>query len=319
MLPLRSIEIRSEPIVSECRCLRSRFRPHDCKRCQSVCPEGAIETLAGSVRVEPSRCSGCMLCVAACPTETLQAPGKGFLEMVEGLSEASEPVLGCENQARAAGHERVHCLGRLALEHLVALRVFVDGPVTLNATACADCPRGAALGPLKRRMKTVARLWLGEGVANLRLAEDPGDLRFEPVIGDRRWLFRSLEKGIARRVSAGLDRRSVASPAGALKTCPEKTRLLAAALQRLPKELNAVASEACLPRIRLTESCDECGRCASVCPTGALVKRTSDGQRSLATMASRCNACGICMSFCGRDGIEVEPGWILREGEELGA
>ncbi|NHZ73832.1 MAG: 4Fe-4S dicluster domain-containing protein [Nitrospirae bacterium] len=286
--------------------------------CQSACPERAIETVDGSVRVDPSKCNGCMLCVAACPTETLQSPRGDFLQVLEELSESNEPVLGCSSQESARGHGRVECLGQLGMEHWIALRVFVRGTLIVNATACSSCPRRAALEPVRQEVESVARLQLGEGAADLRMMEDPRGVEYRPTVGDRRWLFRSLERRIARRLSDSLDRRPTTESAGAVKTCPERTRFLAAALERLPSDWRDAAKRACLPRIRLTETCNDCGRCASICPTGALAKKIQGGERSLATTPTRCNACGICVSFCSRNGIEVEPGRIQQDEERLG-
>ncbi|MDO9066640.1 MAG: 4Fe-4S binding protein, partial [Chloroflexota bacterium] len=36
--------------------------------CAAACPEGAIVESGGIYRIDPVRCSGCAVCIDACPT-----------------------------------------------------------------------------------------------------------------------------------------------------------------------------------------------------------------------------------------------------------
>ncbi len=60
---------RAQLAYDEARCLEG------CTRCQGLCPEGAIG-LQRSGRVDFSRCTGCGLCVEACPTQALRTVGR---------------------------------------------------------------------------------------------------------------------------------------------------------------------------------------------------------------------------------------------------
>lgn len=305
MLPLRLLDSQCAPGIESPDCLRSRFRPHDCRRCVAACPRGAIEAEAGTVRIDPVTCDGCMLCVPACPAEALRPPGPGFLAVVEDLSEVERPVLGCRGHGETEAHARVECLGQLSAEQLLALEVLVPGRLTLNASACAGCPKRESLRRLERRLARIRRIDTVGRERRLRLVGSPEELGADPAVYDRRSFFRSFEKRLSRRLTDGLDRWQESRAPQGSKRPPQRTVLLAAALRRLPAGRREAAEEACFPQIRLNAACDHCGRCAAVCPTGALLKSRQNGTRLLEVARARCTACGLCESFCPQGGIEV--------------
>jgi carbon-monoxide dehydrogenase iron sulfur subunit len=49
-------------------------------RCVKVCPEKALERDRQSIRLDRSRCSGCGMCVEACPFNAI------YLDPVDGLA-----------------------------------------------------------------------------------------------------------------------------------------------------------------------------------------------------------------------------------------
>lgn len=305
MLPLRLQDSQTELGFERSECLRSRFRPHDCRRCEAACLRGAIEAEAGGVRIDTVTCDGCMLCVPACPAEALRPPGPGFLSVVEDLSEVERPVLGCRGQGETDAHARVECLGQLASEQLLALEILVPGRLTLNASTCSRCCRAGSLRQLKRRLSRTRRVDTVGQDRRLRLIESPDELGADSADCDRRSFFRSAGKRLTRRLADCLDRLQDGRAPRASKRPPQRTVLLAAALRRLSTDKRKAAEEACFPQVRLNAACDHCGRCAAVCPTNALLRSRDNGIRHLEVLRARCTACGVCESFCPQGGIEV--------------
>jgi ferredoxin len=118
-------------------------------RCIEACPADAL-TFQPTLAVDAGRCTRCMLCAAACPTEAL------------GTAGVSAATVGCED-----AHAWVPCLGILADEDLVALAD--RGPVRLLTGPCSSCRNGFVVAILERKL---ARLGLaGKVVLSRRGAE----------------------------------------------------------------------------------------------------------------------------------------------------
>lgn len=47
-----------------------------CRKCEKVCPSGAITVVDGLAVVDPSMCSGCLACVEACPQGCIDVTGR---------------------------------------------------------------------------------------------------------------------------------------------------------------------------------------------------------------------------------------------------
>lgn len=313
MQPLRLLETDRLPALERPRCLRSRFRPHDCRKCEAACPREAIAAEPGAVRIDAAACDGCMLCVPACPAEALRPAGRGFLSVVEDLAAVEQPVLGCWGREDTAAHARMECLGQLSGEQLLGLEMLVPGQVSLNASACPSCPRGECLPALEDRLNRVHSVAPGRS-GRLRLVKDSEQLEPGPAVCDRRSLFRLFERRVSRGLASSIDTWLDREPSNRSKRPPERLMLLAAALKRLPPEERETAADTCFPRIQLNEACDHCCRCTAVCPTGALVRRRENGARHLEVIRTRCTACGVCEAFCPRDGIEVGGGLAVGGG-----
>jgi len=54
-------------------------------------------------------------------------------------------------------------------------------------------------------------------------------------------------------------------------------------------------------------ACDNCGRCAAFCVTGALRRTRVNGESNLAVVPSACTGCDACVDFCPQQAIAVVP------------
>lgn len=64
-------------------------------------------------------------------------------------------------------------------------------------------------------------------------------------------------------------------------------------------------------RIEVSPSCDLCGKCASVCPTGAV----KIDESKLKIDAKKCVACYACVILCPKGAIKIE--WFDGKRMEL--
>ena len=69
------------------------------------------------------------------------------------------------------------------------------------------------------------------------------------------------------------------------------------------QELEQGGLRTALPAVVESRSCTGCGRCVSVCPTGAIA--LVDGVAQIDS--ARCNGCGQCVSACPRKAIRLGP------------
>jgi heterodisulfide reductase subunit A len=134
------------------------------------------------------------------------------------------------------------------------------------------------------------------------------------LCGSARWpatVEQSMEQGRAAAVKAAAHARGGAAACvhdGAATDANAKNPDLPWTLREL---LGLAQDPARAARIR-EESCSRCGRCAAVCPHGALV--LPDGQaddqtcgQAMRVTASRCGACGSCAAVCPT-GAACPPG-----------
>ena len=104
-----------ETVVGTFPTLQGEFRLEQCFHCEnapcvSVCPTGAtFQNEDGLVLVDPAKCSGCKVCVTACPYNMRYAHPDGYIDKCtfcnHRLEEGLEPacVETCPTGARAFG------------------------------------------------------------------------------------------------------------------------------------------------------------------------------------------------------------------------
>jgi NAD-dependent dihydropyrimidine dehydrogenase PreA subunit len=289
------------PWLDSRRCVRYRWRASTCRACEEVCPQAAIRPLSAR-GIDPDTCSGCMLCASVCPAEAPRTHGEPVEKVLERLSSFDRPVLGCLTGG-APGHDRVVCLGALSEEHLLALTCLVMAPVTLNATRCGRCANTAVLGTLRERVKRVQSLDLLSDHDGVTLIEDPESVRAENFPSDRRYVFR-VARALSTRTNG--EARSDASPLDR-SPLPERQRLVNAVSAHLGGEPATRVIRRYGFRLKFGSGCDQCRRCASLCPTNALRRETTEQGKSLRFQPDRCTGCGLCVEFCPTNVLSMLP------------
>ncbi|BCR03676.1 hydrogenase [Desulfuromonas versatilis] len=150
---------RGRPILKPERC------PEGCEQCLERCPFGALEKVAGELRLDLGRCLFCAECAAACPHEALRFSrdhrlacrrredleiGKGEYLLAGALEARMKKLFGrslklrqvsaggcnaCEADLNVLG-TLVFDLGRFGIQFVASPRhadgILVTGPVTEN-------------------------------------------------------------------------------------------------------------------------------------------------------------------------------------------
>lgn len=277
-----------------------------CSACADVCPHDAVR-ITRTVAIDPIDCTGCGLCVAACPSHAL-AP--------RTPAPAARDVR-CSQVAGDAAS--VTCLARLQASDLVRLGAGADR-VTLGHGACDGCAVGGA-AVLDAVADTIATalplLALHARAPEIAVVEvERLDPSVDPRAISRRDLLRAgwgQVRDAGGTVLAPLERLAPVDEEGAAADRPPlpdehrrrwRTLELAApdAAEAVPWRLPVVA-----------DGCIFCPACTRVCPTDA-IRRVFDeappapvgsiGGRGgaqpmrLEVEPDRCVGCDACVDVC---------------------
>ena len=303
-----------KPEIDLNRCLRYRCRSSSCTRCRDACPLDCIQFDSGTM-VDAEACTGCMLCVAACPADGILVPDTPFVDLVAKLQAIDcIPVLGCSMEPESNAHERLNCLGALATEHLAALALFMPDGIQLNAVSCSKCINTFILPVLKEKIAGITSLLPTEYTCRLTLVEESEELVFRVPSLNRRTFFRTLGRDLVS-TTAGLILGESARPSlpRVEKHVPLKKNLINEIACILPD----LARERFLTQfhheLQFAETCTLCPRCAAVCPTGALERKSEEAPGWLDFSAALCTGCALCVDFCPFGSIS-----LISPGDETG-
>ncbi|MEX2540453.1 MAG: 4Fe-4S dicluster domain-containing protein [Trueperaceae bacterium] len=284
-----------EPRYDEDLCLAAG-KSVACTSCRDACPHDAITIRHGSakaVEIDSVDCSGCGLCVQACPSQALE----GRVSIERGAAS-----LRCSQVSGSAAS--VHCLGRLQPSDLLRLAGSEDS-VRLARGDCGSCPVGTA---------AVAEASLAVRDQAVELARLHGrSLDIEVVERDRLEQTRNAD-AVSRRELLRGGWRSLRVRTGDM-LAPldpgDDVASLPAEMQRRYRVIAAAAPQQedpvpwSLPRV--SDECIMCPACVKACPTGALERVfEADGDGVLKLQPDRCVGCEACMSVCPVGAVSME-------------
>ncbi len=286
---LRAVEVR--PAYEEARCIVVTRAPGTCTACMDACPHDAI-TITSRVDIDAVDCTGCGLCVQACPSGALEPK----------LNVANDGNARCTKVTGSA--QSVQCLARLQPTDIVRL-AGSRGSATLGHGDCATCAIGSpdvprvvseaadraiqlaglagrtltvtverrdSLDRRDRRDRVSRRSLLGGGVRSVK--EAAGDA-LAPL---ERWLPQGEPSGGDSRVDPSVEHR-------------RQLHLLG---------LGSIAAETKVPFSlpRVADGCILCPLCTRACPTDAFSRTLEPEGGVLHLDPERCVGCGACVPAC---------------------
>jgi ferredoxin len=303
MLPLLlpvQVSAPGTPLFQRSRCLRMRHRGNGCARCLEACPRQALNFATDPV-VDAAACSSCYQCTAACPTDALTVRDFDFSSYLREINTGSALVIGC-TASRTGTRLAVPCLGLLSDIHLIALGVLRKN-IVIDLAPCRKCARGPVTQAVQNRLARLRSLLLPETINLIRLQMDA-----EPLPpASRRDFFAALKSAVIRQVSTAMQKDAQPPAAYAVKKLPFKRSLLNEALRSAMAEEREEAAKAFYFSPAVNKACNLCFTCAAACPAGALRKKNEAESKILQFQAAACSGCGLCMDFCHRQAILLQP------------
>lgn len=284
-------------LVDQASCLRVRHRGSPCRRCEAVCPAGAIGFAEGKLAVDAGACTRCGLCAGACPTAALQ---------VRGLDETALDRATRLRCSRAAGDGlEVPCLGWLTADHLIHLGLRLPG-LELAAGECSTCPLAAGGAQAQAALSAAAGV-----LAALRVQPAPRWVtrprgapeapQQRPV--SRRDFFRLWRRDLAQTGRSLMPEREVNPIKLPARVPRRRLRWLAAAPNPAPNPAPHPAQDHEVtgwPTRAVAGECNGCEICVAFCPTGALTSTTENEIWRLSHQPAACVDCGTCLHLCPR-------------------
>jgi ferredoxin len=285
-----------EPRYDESTCLAAG-RSVACTTCRDVCPHDAItirRTSSRAVEIDPVDCSGCGLCVRACPSQALEAR----------VSFERGATLKCSRVAGTAS--TVHCLGRLGATDLLSL-ARSDPRVTLARGDCTACPIGTAavaeaVASVRGEALELARLHRRElEIEIVEQARLDRRGRADPV--SRRELLRGGLRSLRERAGDALAPLDPGEDEHGLPVEMRRRYRVIAAAHPAPEESVPWS----LPRV--SDLCIMCPACVKACPTAALDRVFEEGGDGVLKLKpDRCVGCEACVQVCPVGAVSMEDG-----------
>jgi ferredoxin len=287
---------RDDLVVDASRCLKMRFSESSCRHCVDICPHGAV-SLNDLLVINPQHCSGCLLCTAVCPSGALEQK-TGFSNSLAQLARVPEPVLGCI-RTKERSNATLACLGGLSEEHLVTLCHTLSEKLTLNLSACGDCPNLAMIHHLRQRLAALSGAGLLDGGGLIGIIESAQDIHFQDESVDRRSFFKSFRNSLFQSAAVILSPKNEPTERRieyAAKRLPVRRSLLNRIRDKFPQKLEEQIHKYFDSSIIFFETCTKCQGCVAICPTGALQTEKPD---DVPTFDQRlCTCCELCNEFC---------------------
>lgn len=312
-----AVSIGNLPELRNPRCVRYRFRYSACRRCADNCPPGALTPGEEGVELDATRCSGCGLCAATCPTAAFHLPS--FPSTALAKPQETSLAVAC-NPSGQEGELRIPCLGDIDPALLASL-AFRGIAVTLrgagHCSECAHAPHGgervtALLAAMQELAAVAPAKWVSPVMEDAQ--------REAGHRADRRQLFRRFTNRAVESLRSETVEEAIPESAirAAAHFVPARRQLAEYLLERI----DGLPDESLLPPLFGVAAvepeagrCTGCEACARVCPTGALKISEVEARWVLLFGSAQCVGCGVCIEACGADALALQHHWRPQSDE----
>ncbi len=333
--------------ITQPRCVRVRNRNASCGRCIDACEAGSLQVVDNALELTLSLCVNCGACAAVCPTEAMLMLEPKRTQLASDLEalrvyyartrdlQDKPLVIACARQlSRFEGMQErvvgVPCLAHMDVPLLLDAVTKHPAGVLLVDGNCATCKLGwcsermdavvgescalteAALGGRSSGEMTVKRASQMPSHVQRKTGEEEFDSTKRSFFSNAADEMKLTVLSAARTTleeKLGGNQKSIAEQLkvkenGSLPQYPMPQHMEALdALDSLEPAPDAQFDSPLFALIDIeTERCNACGMCATFCPTGAISRGASlPGTRTVSRLdflPCDCVACGLCEDVC---------------------
>jgi len=302
------------PFATQSLCLNVRWKKRaTCAApCVVLCPSRAI-SVADSVLIDPAKCISCNICATSCPHGVFEPRIPSDSSLYNGIIAArrkgkSTIRFSCDRcggrygkperrGVRGAETIVLPCLGSLSdVLPIYAARLGCKVVIDPCPEDCGFSEGRKCYSLAMRRLCSVRESFV------VRAYGDPpaSEIGRAEGLERRRFLLSVGEAALKVLFDLEEPRGGAQSHDPYAQSLPHRRRellILAQGLEPIPR--NVGFDDYPILRIRIdSASCDLCGVCSKICPTGALRTRVKGTRSSIAFSAGACTGCRLCIEVC---------------------
>jgi ferredoxin len=301
-------------------CLNLRGRGHYCEACVSACLPGALQLEDAGVVFDEAGCTGCGACLPACPAGAFSLSGFSPQAFLDAIADQREIHIHCSASRSQADGAFVPCHAVLDARLLAAAMGDKCTVFYFHGTdQCADCQKGNAITHLASQQARL-QAWLGATLAprivvitQSPVSPDQPAQSNEQKLLSRRQFFRQVGSEMLSSAAAlfapGIAEQAVGGDAASFPgdLDPQRPSVYQALLAEHAGGLPWLEGGIPWQDRSVADSCNACGSCARLCPTGALHFQETESTAEITFDLGACTGCGLCDRICPMHALVLQP------------
>jgi len=296
---------------------------NSCSKCQAICPANALK-IDDEISIDERYCVKCGACATVCDNgvfRLLEISDEGIVSKIHEMSSTFDKISfecdGCFNKFRIKhkklpkdiGKISLPCLGRI--NEIILLGVHDLGFKEVRFSDCEDkCPMKSARSGLDKSQILATHL-----IKSLEIStfENNGTNKEtflqssdEDLINKRREFLFEAGKRAARIAMNKKDAEKKIKGFQDSRINLRRETLLSYLKTHKLVDYSIEIKEIPFSEIDVNDTCDLCGICCRICPTGTLWLENDKKASSLKFDISRCVGCGICQRICNKSSLKIK-------------
>lgn len=330
---MKIVDFLNVPIIEINSGLCSDIRKKgSCNFCKDICPTNAID-IGWEISIDPKKCVRCGGCATICHNGVftlLDGSDETLINRIEVINSSFKNITiqcnGCNNSFKIKHKKITKDMGKLIVpcharvNEILLLRIReLDFKNVIFSDCNSKCPYKSAWNGFYQTLilndhlrKTINMLSSDSSLTTTTGGKLPKDFDGQ---NRRNFVLLAGKRAAAFALDIDPTKRQISKHKQHL---PIRRQILIEFLKSY--EINDhIVKKGTLPfaEIAILGSCDLCGACTHICPTGALTLNDDNKNTSITFEFPKCIGCELCAKICDREYVtikdEVNLGSLKRE------